>query len=54
MIGTAGLHSGSGVLEVGCGTGQLTGQLATYGFRFTAIDLGTSMVATARRQVLRH
>lgn len=47
---TAGLKPGSAVLEVGCGTGQLTGQLAAYGFAVTAIDIGASMIAVARRR----
>jgi ubiquinone/menaquinone biosynthesis C-methylase UbiE len=48
---TARLKPGSAVLEVGCGTGQLTGQLAANGFAVTAIDLGASMVAAARRHL---
>jgi len=36
---------------VGCGTGQLAGQLAANGFAVTAIDLGASMVAAARRRL---
>jgi 2-polyprenyl-3-methyl-5-hydroxy-6-metoxy-1,4-benzoquinol methylase len=35
VIATAGLGSGASVLEVGCGTGQLTERLACSGFRFT-------------------
>jgi ubiquinone/menaquinone biosynthesis C-methylase UbiE len=50
MVGTAGLHPGSAVLEVGCGTGQLTEQLAGYGFRLTAIDIGPSMISMAQRR----
>jgi ubiquinone/menaquinone biosynthesis C-methylase UbiE len=41
----------SEVLEVGCGTGQLTESLACYGFRLTAIDIGPSMIAAARRRL---
>lgn len=48
---TGGLNPGSAVLEVGCGTGQLTGQLAAKGFAVTAIDIGASMVAAARRRL---
>ncbi len=51
VIETAGLHPGSDVLEVGCGTGQLTESLAGRGFRLTAIDIGPSMVAAARRRL---
>jgi SAM-dependent methyltransferase len=48
---TAGLAPGAAVLEIGCGTGQLTRQLAERGYRLTAIDLGASMVAAAERNV---
>jgi len=50
-IATAAVGAGSTVLEVGCGTGQLTERLAGYGFRLTAIDIGPSMVAAARRRL---
>jgi SAM-dependent methyltransferase len=49
MVDTASLHPGSAVLEVGCGTGQLTGQLTGYGFELTAIDIGASMISAAQR-----
>jgi SAM-dependent methyltransferase len=42
---------GAEVLEIGCGTGQLTRQLAGRGFNLTAIDIGAAMVAAARRNV---
>ena len=48
---TAGLGPGAVVLEVGCGTGQLTERLAGRGFRLTAIDIGPSMVAAARQRL---
>jgi ubiquinone/menaquinone biosynthesis C-methylase UbiE len=48
---TAELGSGSKVLEVGCGTGQLTESLARYGFDLTAIDIGPTLVAMARRRL---
>jgi ubiquinone/menaquinone biosynthesis C-methylase UbiE len=51
IITTAGLGPGAAVLEVGCGTGQLTEQLARSGFRLTAIDVGASMIAAARRRL---
>jgi ubiquinone/menaquinone biosynthesis C-methylase UbiE len=50
-VATAAVGAGSEVLEVGCGTGQLTQSLACYGFRLTAIDIGPSMVAAARRRL---
>ncbi len=51
IIATAGVGADSEVLEVGCGTGQLTESLASRGFRLTAIDIGSSMVAVARRRL---
>ena len=49
---TAGLGPGATVLEIGCGTGQLTEQLAWSRFRLTAIDIGPSMIAAARRRLV--
>jgi ubiquinone/menaquinone biosynthesis C-methylase UbiE len=51
MLATAGVGAGSDVLEVGCGTGQLTQSLASHGFRLTAIDIGASMVGVAQRRL---
>jgi ubiquinone/menaquinone biosynthesis C-methylase UbiE len=48
-IRTAGLGPGSAVLEVACGTGQLTASLAGRGFALTALDVGPSLVAAAQR-----
>jgi ubiquinone/menaquinone biosynthesis C-methylase UbiE len=50
-VTTAAAGAGSAVLEVGCGTGQLTESLAGYGFRLTAIDIGPSMINAARRRL---
>lgn len=50
-LATAGVGAGSDVLEVGCGTGQLTEALACHAFRLTAIDIGASMIAGARRRL---
>ena len=47
----SGLSTGSAVLEVGCGTGQLTQSLATHGLALTAIDIGPSMISGARGRV---
>jgi ubiquinone/menaquinone biosynthesis C-methylase UbiE len=49
LAATAGAGTGSAMLEVGCGTGQLTRDLARLGFDLTAIDIGPAMVAMARR-----
>ena len=51
VAATAGVGAGAAVLEVGCGTGQLTERLAPLGFALTAIDLGASMVEAARERV---
>ena len=50
-VATAAVGAGSEVLEVGCGTGQLTESLACHGFRLTAIDIGPSMINVARRRL---
>ena len=51
VVATAGLGPGAAILEVGCGTGQLTESLACFGFSLTAIDIGPSMIAAARRRL---
>jgi ubiquinone/menaquinone biosynthesis C-methylase UbiE len=51
VIGTSGVGPGDSVLEIGCGTGQLTPDLAGRGFSVTAIDIGPTMVSSARRNV---
>ncbi len=51
LLAVAGLTAASRVLEVGCGTGQLTERLAARGVQLTAIDIGAGMVAAARRRV---
>lgn len=52
LLTTAQLAQGSRVLEVGCGTGQLTSRLAGRGLRITAVDIGAEMVRLARRNVV--
>jgi ubiquinone/menaquinone biosynthesis C-methylase UbiE len=51
IMATAGLGPRAAVLELGCGTGQLTERMAGSGFRLTAIDIGASMIAAARRRL---
>jgi ubiquinone/menaquinone biosynthesis C-methylase UbiE len=51
VVATAGLDAGARVLEVGCGTGQLTECLAGFGFSLTAIDIGPSMIDAAKRRL---
>lgn len=51
VAATAGLSPGARVLEVGCGTGQLTERLVPFGFALTAIDVRPAMVAAAQERV---
>lgn len=46
-----GLEAGSRVLEIGCGTGKLTGALAERGLDVEAVDPGPRLVEIARRRV---
>jgi ubiquinone/menaquinone biosynthesis C-methylase UbiE len=47
----AGIGPGAGVLEIGCGTGQLTKSLLARGLRVTAVEPGKQMIARARDQL---
>lgn len=51
LLANAAVGRGGAVLEIGCGTGQLTRQLAGRALRLTAIDIGPAMVQVARRNV---
>jgi ubiquinone/menaquinone biosynthesis C-methylase UbiE len=51
IVETAELGAGSRVLEIGCGTGQLTQDLADRGFAVTAVDPGEALVERARHRV---
>lgn len=44
----AGVRSGDRVLEIGCGTGQLTAALVARGLRVLAVDPGPRMIERAR------
>lgn len=46
-----GLTGGDHVLEVGCGSGQLTGSLLARGLRVTAVEPGKSLVALATKNM---
>ena len=47
----AGLDPGASVLEIGCGTGQLTRSLLARGLRVTAVEPGEQLIARARDQL---
>ena len=47
----AGIGPGAPVLEIGCGTGQLTRSLLGRGLRVTAVDPGDQLIARARDQL---
>jgi SAM-dependent methyltransferase len=51
IVDTAGAEAGDPVLEVGCGTGQLTSALTPFGFALTAIDVGASLIELAQDRV---
>jgi SAM-dependent methyltransferase len=47
----AGISRGDPVLEIGCGTGQLTRGLLARGLRVTAVEPGPSLLALARQNL---
>jgi SAM-dependent methyltransferase len=47
----AGIGPGAEVLEIGCGTGQLTRSLLARGLRVTAVEPGGKLLARARDQL---
>jgi ubiquinone/menaquinone biosynthesis C-methylase UbiE len=47
----AGIGGGDHVLEIGCGSGQLTRGLAARGLHITAIEPGKSLIALARQNL---
>lgn len=47
----AGLRPGARVLEIGCGTGQATRDLAARGYHVTAVELGPELAVVARRNL---
>jgi ubiquinone/menaquinone biosynthesis C-methylase UbiE len=47
----AGTGDGDRVLEIGCGSGQLTRGLAARGLHVTALDPGTNLIALARKNL---
>ena len=53
VIASSHLHEGSRVLEIGCGTGQLSVPLAQQGVDLLAIELGPHLAAHAKRNLER-
>jgi SAM-dependent methyltransferase len=51
IVTSAQLHRGSRVLEIGCGTGQLSVPLAQHGAKLTAVEIGRNLGALARRNL---
>lgn len=51
LAGFAGLTPADAVLEVGCGAGQATGDLAARAGRVVAVDPGPALIAEARARV---
>jgi ubiquinone/menaquinone biosynthesis C-methylase UbiE len=49
----AGLERGERALEIGCGTGQLTGSLLARGLRVTAIEPGAQLAGLAQQRLQR-
>src|SRR5690348_13990350 len=47
VVALSRLRSGSSVLEIGCGTGQLSLPLAKFGVRLVAVELGPHLAALA-------
>jgi len=47
----AGIGHGDRVLEIGCGSGQLTRSLACRGLRVTALEPGTNLISLARQNL---
>jgi SAM-dependent methyltransferase len=47
----ADVRPGSRVLELGCGTGQATAELARRGYEVVAVELGTGLADLARRKL---
>jgi SAM-dependent methyltransferase len=54
LVAACHLQPGSAVLELGCGTGQLSVPLARHGIDLTALELGPHLAALARRNLDGH
>ena len=51
LVAAADIHRGSRVLEIACGTGQLSVPLAERGVDLVAVELGPHLAAHARRRL---
>lgn len=51
LVALAPIHSGSRVLEIGCGTGQATLPLARLGCALVAVELSADLAAIARQHL---
>src|SRR5438874_9998208 len=51
IVAASRLRRGSRVLEIGCGTGQLSVPLAEFGVEVVAIELGPHLAALAERNL---
>jgi SAM-dependent methyltransferase len=51
LVELSGLPEGGRVLEIGPGTGKATRPMAERGYRITAVELGESLAAVARRNL---
>jgi protein-L-isoaspartate O-methyltransferase len=51
VVNVARLQAGSRVLEIGCGTGQLSVPLARRGVQLVAVELGSNLASIARRHL---
>ncbi len=54
LIALTGIQPGDRVLEIGCGTGQITVPLAERGLCITALEPGADLAAIARAKLVAH